>query len=488
MSATTPEGRSGTASWVSSARAFIAPLALAQFICSFAGSNMNVMINDISHDLHTDVKGVQTTITLFLVIMAVLMIPCSKLTDRWGRKRCFIGGLTLYGIGALVSAIAPTLGVLILGNSVFEGVGTAFLIPPVYILTTMAFTSLQSRARAFGVISGLGGIGAAAGPLIGGLITSAISWRAAFVFQALVVGTIILLSRRVVDPVAPDPESPFDALGATLSAVGMFFLVLGILQAGVNNTLLVIFLAIGVALLAGFFFYIRSRERAGKVALLSTELFRNRISNLGLLTQNLQWLLLMGVSFTVSVFLQTERHYDAIKTGVIFTAATVGVLVSSLAAARLAKKYAQKTLISAGFVMTAAGIALLLGLVKAASSSPWALAPGLLLIGLGLGVMLTPSVNLVQSAFPEAKQGEISGLSRSVSNLGSSFGTAIAGTILVSNLVSGNGTYVAAMIVLAVVALAGLGIATRLPSSPFQAADTDPARSVATAGALDTAA
>ena len=238
-----------------------------------------------------------------------------------------------------------------------------------------------------------------------------------------------------------------------------------------------------------FFFYIRSRERAGKVALLSTELFRNRISNLGLLTQNLQWLLLMGVSFTVSVFLQTERHYDAIKTGVIFTAATVGVLVSSLAAERLAKKYAQTTLISAGFVMTAAGIGLLLGLVKAASSSAWALAPGLLLIGVGLGVMLTPSVNLVQSAFPEEKQGEISGLSRSISNLGSSFGTAIAGTILVSNLVSGNGTYVAAMIVLAVVALAGLGITTRLPTNPLQTANSDIARpaAAAAAAALDAA-
>ena len=148
---------------------------------------MNVMINDISHDLHTDVKGVQTCITLFLLIMAVLMIPCSKLTDRYGRKRCFTGGLVLYGIGAVLSAVAPGLGILILGNSVFEGVGTAFLIPPVYILTTMAFTSIQSRAKAFGVISGLGGIGAAAGPLIGGLITSAISWRAAFVFQALVI-------------------------------------------------------------------------------------------------------------------------------------------------------------------------------------------------------------------------------------------------------------------------------------------------------------
>src|SRR2546430_10619399 len=119
--ATSPEQGLATADWVGPARAFIAPLALAQFICSFAGSNMNVMINDISHDLHTDVKGVQTTITLFLVIMAVLMIPCSKLTDRWGRKRCFIGGLILDGIGAVPSAIAPGLGVLILGKSGLGG-------------------------------------------------------------------------------------------------------------------------------------------------------------------------------------------------------------------------------------------------------------------------------------------------------------------------------------------------------------------------------
>jgi MFS family permease len=487
MNATPQRQGLATATWVHSARAFIAPLALAQFICSFAGSNMNVMINDISIDLHTDVKGVQLTITLFLLIMAVLMIPCSKLTDRWGRKRCFTGGLVLYGIGALLSAVAPGLGVLILGNSVLEGVGTAFLIPPVYILTTMAFTSLESRAKAFGVISGMGGIGAAAGPLIGGLITSGISWRAAFVFQAAVVGTIIVLSRRVVDPVAPDPERPFDTVGAVLSAVGMFCVVFGILQADTNGALFILFVAIGAALLAGFLFYGRARERGGKEPLLSIELFRNRTSNLGLITQNFQWMLLMGVSFVVSVFLQTERHYSAIKTGVIFTAATLGLLASSLAAERMARRRLQKTLISAGFVLTAAGIGLLLGLVHAASSSPWAFAPGLLLIGLGLGVMLTPSVNLVQSAFPEEKQGEISGLSRSISNLGSSFGTAIAGTILVSNLVSGNGTYVAAMIVLAAVALIGLAIATRLPANPLPTADSDVERHIAGTRALDTA-
>jgi MFS family permease len=445
------------------ARRILAPLALAQFICSFAGSNMNVMINDISEDLDTTVAGVQVTITLFLLIMAILMIPCSKLTDRWGRKRCFIGGLVLYGIGAVLSAVSPSLGVLILGNSVLEGVGTAFLIPPVYILATMAFSELTSRARAFGVISGLGGIGAAAGPLIGGLITSAISWRAAFIFQAMVIVVIILLSRRMVDPVAADPTRPFDAVGAVLSAVGMFFVVFGILQADNDALLMAVFLVAGAALLVWFFLYIRARERQGRETLLSTALFRNRTSNLALVTQNLQWLILMGTSFVVAVFLQTVRGYDAIETGVIFTAATLGVLVSSLAAERFARRRALRTLIAAGFVMAIVGVGLLLALVGA-SSRAIAFGPGLLVIGLGLGVMLTPSVNVVQSSFPEEQQGEISGLSRSVSNLGSSFGTAIAGTILVSDLGSGNTSYVVAMAVLGVLALVGLAVALRLPS------------------------
>ena len=148
-------------------------------------------------------QGVQTAITVFLLVMAALMIPGGKLTDRWGRKRCFTLGLIIYGIGALMSAVAPGLGVLILGNSILEGVGTALLIPPVYILTTLLFTDVTSRARAFGVITGMGGIGAAAGPLIGGLITSAISWRAAFVFQAVIIAVIVVLSRRSTIPCRP---------------------------------------------------------------------------------------------------------------------------------------------------------------------------------------------------------------------------------------------------------------------------------------------
>ena len=444
----------------SALRRVLLPLALAQFICSFAGSNMNVMINDISEDLDTTVQGVQTAITIFLLVMAALMIPGGKLTDKYGRKRCFTVGLTVYGVGALLSAISPGLGVLIIGNSILEGVGTALLIPPVYILTTLLFTEVASRARAFGAVSAMGGVGAAAGPLIGGLITSAISWRAAFVFQALVIVLILLLSRRIEDPLPPDPSRPFDTGGAILSAVGLVLVVMGILAADDNGWLMLALIVAGGLVLVWFFLSVRAKERAGKEALLSISVFRNRTANLGLITQNVQWQMLLGTSFVVAAYLQVVRGYDAIETGVIFTAATVGLLLSSLGAERFAKRRAQRTLITVGFVITIIGVGILIAMVSG-TPSPWAFAPGLFLIGFGLGGGLTPSVNIVQSSFSEQQQGEISGLSRSVSNLGSSLGTAIAGTILVAGLT--DKAYAAAMITLAVIGVAGLVAAALLP-------------------------
>ncbi|MDT0544354.1 MULTISPECIES: MFS transporter [Streptomyces] len=282
-------------------------------------------------------------------------------------------------------------------------------------------------------------------------------------FQALVIALIVLLSRRVRDPLPPDPTSPFDTRGAVLSAVGLVLLVMGILAADNNLWLMLGLLVLGALVLVWFFRWVRAKERAGEEPLLSMSLFRDRTSNLGLVTQNVQWLMLMGTSFVVAAYLQVVRGYDAIQTGVIFTAATLGLLASSLAAERLAKRRAQRTLIVTGFAATIAGIAILLALVGG-SPSPWALAPGLLVIGLGLGLMLTPSVNIVQSSFPEEQQGEISGLSRSVSNLGSSLGTAIAGTILVANLTTH--AYAAAMSTLAVIGVLGLTAATRLPRQP----------------------
>lgn len=468
------------------AGSILLPLVLAQFICSYAASNMNVAISSIAADLSTTVSGVQTTITVFTLTMAALMIPGSKLTDIWGRKVCLRGGLVVYGLGALIAAAAPGIGILTLGYSIFEGVGTALLIPPVYILATVFSPDLNSRARSFGAISAAGGIGAAAGPLIGGLITSTTSWRVSFVVQAVVVAIIIYLSRRIVDPGVQGEKPAFDIAGAVLSAAGLFLVVIGILQADafgwfratqdvvIGSTVVIpeggispvwVFVFVGAVLLALFFWHIRSRENAGKEPLLHTRLFRNRVSNLGLVTQNIQWLVLLGLSFVVSVYLQEVWGHSAIETGLILTPATIGILVSSMAAGRLARRRAQATLIRAGFIVTVAGIFLLLLLVREASDV-FSFVPGLLLVGLGVGVMLTSSVTVVQSSFPEEDQGEISGLSRSVSNLGSSLGVAIAGTVIVSSLVTGNVGYALALVVLGVFAVIGFAAALLLPAGP----------------------
>ena len=477
----------GTASPTSAARTLVLPLALAQFIASYAATNMNVAISDIAHDLGTTVIGVQTTITLFTLTMASLMIPGSKLTDIWGRKRCFVAGLTVYGFGALLAALAPGLGLMILGYSVLEGIGSALMIPPIYILVTVAFDDLKTRAKYFGVVSGAGALGAAAGPLIGGLVTSAMSWRVSFLLQVLVVGWIVYLARRIREPAGHRDRPRFDIAGAVLSAAGLFFVVLGILQSGtygwfvsrkdfsIGDFVVIpegwispvwLFVAIGAVTLVWFFLHLRAAERAGREPLLGLRLFRNRAANLALGTQTVQWLVLQGTFFVNSVFLQQARGYSAVETGLMLTPAIAGLLVSSAGAERFAGRHSQRWLVVAGFLITTVGMFLMLALVRK-DSGVLSSVPGLLLIGLGVGVMLTSSVNIVQSSFPDRDQGDISGLSRSVSNLGSSLGTALAGSVIVSGSYPGGKPYALALITLTAVALIGLMLAVFLPRRPF---------------------
>ncbi len=477
MNAATPPGQ------FAAGRKMILPLALAQFIASYAATNMNVAISSIAKDLGTTVLGVQTAITLFTLTMASLMIPGSKLTDIWGRKRCFVAGLTVYGAGALLAALAPGLGLMIFGYSLLEGIGSALMIPPIYILVTVAFPDLKSRAKYFGVVSGAGGLGAAAGPLIGGVVTSAVSWRASFGLQVLVVTWIVVLARRIVDPARPGPRPRFDLAGAVLSAAGLFFIVLGLLQARtygffvsrkdftVAGTTVIpkgsispvwLFAGVGALFLLWFFLHIRLAEKKGKDVLLALRLFGSRIANLGLGTQVIQWLILQGSFFVVSVYLQEVDGYDAVKTGLMLTPATIGILAASAAADRFARRHPQRRLIIAGFLTSAVGMTLLLTLVRAHSGIvTWI--PGLLLFGLGVGTMLTSSVNVVQSSFPDGDQADISGLSRSVSNLGSSLGTAVVGAVLVGAKLPAGRPFALALAALLVITLIGLVIALLIP-------------------------
>lgn len=436
------------------------PLAMAQFIASYDSSSMNVAISNIVQDLHTTVTGVQTAITIFTLTMAALMIPGSKLSDIAGRKICFVVGIMIYGTGALITSLSPSLGFMLLGWSLLEGIGSALMIPPIYIITTVSFPDIKSRARAFALISAMAGMGSASGPLIGGIITSTITWKASFASEVIICIIILSLSSRIIESRREGPKSKLDIFGTILSAAGLVSIVLGLLQAGnygwlrsrknfyIGNTLIleqgsispvILFAGAGVIFLIWFYFHIRSMERRKKEPLLSTKLFHNRAADLGLVTQNVQWLIMIGTFFIISVYLQVSREISAIETGIVLTPATAGLLIASSRAGTLARKHPQRSIIISGFVVTITGIILNLLLVRVDRSLLY-FVPGLFLIGAGVGLMLTASVNVVQSSVPERDQGEISGLSRSVSNLGSSLGTAVAGAVLISSLISGIST------------------------------------------------
>ncbi len=467
-------------------------LVLAQFLCSFAGTSTNVAITQIATDFGTSVQVIQTAITLFTLTMAALMIPASKLTDIVGRKRCFAVGLLVYGAGALIAATSGGPGMFVLGYSIGQGVGTALLIPPVYIFATVLVTGTVGRARIFGAISAAAGIGSAAGPLIGGTITSLTSWRVTFGVQALIVIIVLLLGRRLVDTRARGSRHGFDVAGAALSALGLVLLVVGILLTGTYGWGITVsgttpagmlelapgslspvwpLVVLGFVFLGLFVRHLSVVERSGGTPLLSPRILRNRVSNLGLITQQTQWMILQGLAFVVSVFVQTVRGLGPIETGLVLTPATIGILAASLAAPRMAGRRPQALLVQAGFVATIVGIVLLV-LFASPTSSFASFIPGLLLTGLGIGVMLTASVNIVQSSFPEADQGEISGLSRAVSNLGSSLGVAIAGSVVVSSAFTGSEGYGYALIVLGGVAVIGLVAALLLPRRTPSAAAT----------------
>jgi hypothetical protein len=315
-----------------------------------------------------------------------------------------------------------------------------------------------------------------------------------------VVIWIIYLARTITDPAVAEPRPRFDLTGAVLSAAGLFFVVLGLLQSRtygflvsrtdfkIGNTVVIpkgsispvwVFVAIGALFLLWFFLHVRSGEKRGRDVLLPLRLFRNKVANLGLGTQVIQWLVLQGSFFVVSVYLQEVNHYDAIKTGLMLTPATIGILATSAGADRFARRHPQRWLIIAGFATTAVGMILLLALVRANSGIlTWV--PGLLLFGAGVGVMLTSSVNVVQSSFPEADQGDISGLSRSVSNLGSSLGTALVGSVLVAVARPAGQPFAVALTIMLVLALIGLVIGVLIPRQSTEAEQqTDPSPAAA---------
>ena len=432
-------------------------LIAAQFINAYDTSSMTVAMANIADDLSTTLKSIQVAITTYSLVMAAGMITGSKLADIFGGKKVFRVGVLTFGLGALIAAVSPTFGFLFLGWSLLEGIGSCLMIPAMYALVAVNFASPRSRAAAFAGIASMQALGGVLGPLVGGLITTTITWRASFGMEVLIVIGAVFLARGIRDFTLQGPRPKLDVGGAVLSAIGLALIVGGVLLAstygwvttrkavmvggheiipegGPSPTL--IFVAAGILFMAGFVFYVRLRERRGKEPLIHLSQFRRRSTNAGLPVLGGQFFNQAGVVFIMSTFILVSLEYSALKTGVVLSAAAVGVLLSSRRAGRLSERFSPKRVIQAGFLAVVVGVAIL-GFTVNTASSGWQFAPGLFLFGIGLGLVGPTIVNLVQSSAPERDQNEVSGLSRSAANLGASLGTAVAGAVLIGTIITG---------------------------------------------------
>ncbi len=440
----------------SAARVALIVLSMAVFINAYDTTSMNVALSNIVHDLHTTVTGVQGAITTYALVMAAFMITGAKLGDIIGRRRAFTLGVAMYGLGAGITAISPNLGIMFLGWSLLEGLGSALMIPAVFTLIVSNFAEGKARTAGFAAVAAMTAIGAAMGPLLGGLITTFVTWRLSFAMEVGIVCIVISLRGRIADAPLEGSRPKMDYVGVVLSALGLACIVLGILLAGTYGWLkarqpfaiggavlldkggvspVPILVGLGVLILAAFIAWQVRRQHRGKEPLVHVGIFRHRALTSGLLVTLVQMFSQGGFMFVIPVFLQISLQYSAFKTGLTLLPLTIAIFIASRGAVRLSERFSQRVLVQIGFLILISGI-IVTAFTMHSGVSGWAFIPGFALIGIGLGVGNPPVPNLMLSAVDTSQQSEASGLSRSISNLGTSLGTAVTGAVLIATLIT----------------------------------------------------
>jgi MFS family permease len=343
-------------------------LGTAQFLMVLDTSVMNVSISQLVEDFDTEVTAIQAVITLYALVMAAFMMIGGRFGDILGRRRMFLLGMAVYGTGSALTAVAPTLGVLALGWSVIEGLGAALVLPSMAALVAESYRG-RDRAVAYGVIGGLAGAGIAVGPLLGGWMTTYLTWRLVFAGEVAVV-VAVLLCRRVIPRTAPrDPRPRLDGVGATLSAAGLGLGVLGVLQSstwgwvqprnppftllGFAPTLFVV--GAGALVLAVFVHWERRRETRGTDALVDLSLLGRPVLRSGLLMLLSQNLILLGLFFTIPLYLQVVQGFDAFETGLRLLPVSVTMLAASLLASRLGRMAGPRRVVRLALVTSSPG-------------------------------------------------------------------------------------------------------------------------------------
>jgi EmrB/QacA subfamily drug resistance transporter len=421
-------------------------LSAAQFLMVLDQAVMNVSISQLVDDFDTDVTTIQAVITLYSLVMAALMIAGGKIGDLIGRRRAFGIGHAIYGVGTLLTAVSWSVPVLTLGWSVLEGIGAALVLPALAALTARSFQG-SDRALAYGVLGGVAGAGVAVGPILGGWVTTNLSWRVVFAGEVLVVLYILLTFRRLPDDRGRS-GAQLDTVGAVLSAAGLAAIVLGVLNAstwgwleprdspiepfGFSLTPFVI--AAGAVLLYVFRAWQLRREAHQREPLVHLRLFRVTALRAGLVMFMFQNLILMGIFFAIPLYLQIVQGFDAFETGVRMLPVSVTLFIMALLGSRLSGRVAPRRIVRTGTGLLVLACFMLLATIDPEIDDA-SFAIAMAVVGIGMGLVVSQLGNVVQSAVGEDDRSEAGGLQYTAQQLGASLGTAFIGAVVISGLV-----------------------------------------------------
>lgn len=420
-------------------------LASAQFLMTLDSSVMNVSIAQVAEDVGTTVTGVQTAITLYTLVMATTMITGGKIGTMIGRRKAFSIGCVIYGCGSMTTALAPNLTVLIIGWSFLEGIGAALIMPAIVALVATNFEA-AGRPRAYGLVAAAGAIAVAAGPLIGGAVTTFWTWRLVFAGEVVIVIVILFLARRIND-VPPTKQPRLDYVGILLSSAGLGLAVYGVLRSGEWGWVLprpggtdiaglspTVWLVLGGLLLVRAFFWWETRRIAqGKEPLVSISMLGDRQLAGGLTMFFFQFLLQAGLFFTIPLYLSVALGLSALETGVRLLPLSITLLLAATGVPRLWPNASPQRVVSWGLAALLAGIVSLIAALEVGAGQTIVTVP-LLFAGLGVGALASQLGAVTVSSMPDEKSGEVGGLQNTATNLGASLGTALAGSVLIGAL------------------------------------------------------
>lgn len=425
--------------------AVLLTLSSGQFLMTLDTSVMNVSIAQVSEDVGTPITGVQTAITLYALVMATMMITGGKIGTMIGHRRAFAIGCVVYGVGSLVTSLAPNLMVLIIGWSVLEGLGAALIMPAIVALVATNFPA-PSRPRAYGLVASAGAVAVAAGPLVGGAVTTYWTWRYVFVGEVVVVLAILLMTRRIQATPAGG-SARLDVVGVLLSALGLGLAVYGVLRSGewgwvaaksgapallgLSPTLWLVLA--GVVVLRVFLWWELRTSRAGRTPLVDLSILHNRQLSGGLTMFFFQFLLQAGLFFTIPLYLSVALGLSALDTGVRLLPLSVALLLAAVGIPKLWSQASPRRIATLGLSAILAGILVLIGALEAGAGAEIVTVP-LFLAGLGVGALASQLGAVTVSAVPDERSGEVGGLQNTATNLGASLGTALAGSILIAAL------------------------------------------------------